>query len=266
MALTATATNVTRKEVIKHLSMNKPVIVYVPPIKQNISYIVRKRKDDELERLSKSLASSLQQDGVNAPRIIVFCRRYKECAQLYHCIKQLMGADFTKPAAMPDLHRFRLVEMYCRCTEQELKEKIVTSFTKKDSQLRLVIATISFGMGLDCPNVRLIVHYGPSENIEDYVQETGRGGRDGGNCCTLLLYCGRDNQHTKKAMLSYCKNESECRRVKLFSNFPDCDKPAATLCQCCDICCSKCQCGHCSRLSLYSTCNTVLPEYVCHTM
>ena len=151
MALTATATNSTRRAVVKRLSMDTPAIVYVPPIKSNVSYIVRKRKEDDLDILSKSLATSLLQNGVDTPRTIVFCRQYKECAYLYHSVKALMGLNFTKPPGMPDLHRFRLVEMFCRCTEQSLKEKIVTTFTTKDSCLRVVIATISFRMGLDCP-------------------------------------------------------------------------------------------------------------------
>ena len=52
--------------------------------------------------------------------------------------------------------------------------------------LRVVIATIAFGMGLDCPNVRRIIHWGPSNDVEAYIQETGRAGRDGESAEALL--------------------------------------------------------------------------------
>lgn len=59
-----------------------------------------------------------------------------------------------------------------------LKELIV-SFVNPKSILRVVIATVAFGMGLDCPCVREIIDWGPSEDIDMYVQEIGHAGRDG---------------------------------------------------------------------------------------
>ncbi len=57
----------------------------------------------------------------------------------------------------------------------------------KPSQLRIVIATIAFGMGIDCPDVQSIIHLGPSDDLESYIQETGRAGRDGQTAYAKLL-------------------------------------------------------------------------------
>lgn len=57
-----------------------------------------------------------------------------------------------------------------------MKKAILETFPKQDSVLRVVVATIAFGMGLDCPNVRRVIHWGPSSDIESYLQETGRAG------------------------------------------------------------------------------------------
>jgi len=66
---------------------------------------------------------------------------------------------------------FRLVDIYTRASLVEMNEKVLISFKKPGSKLRIVITTLSFGMGVDCPDVRQVIHY------EDYVQETGRAGR-----------------------------------------------------------------------------------------
>ena len=66
-----------------------------------------------------------------------------------------------------------------RCTEAKVKESVLSSFCASDGNLCIVIATIVFGMGLDCENIREVIHWGPSSDIESYVQESGRAGRDG---------------------------------------------------------------------------------------
>ena len=52
----------------------------------------------------------------------------------------------------------------------------------------IVISTIAFSMGLDVPNIRQVIHWGPSEDFESYIPETGRSGRDGNLSCALLYY------------------------------------------------------------------------------
>ena len=69
--------------------------------------------------------------------------------------------------------------MYTKRTESDVKESIISSFCIQFSRLLVVIATISFSMGLDSPFVRQVIHWGPSDTIKDYVQETGSCGRDG---------------------------------------------------------------------------------------
>ena len=82
------------------------------------------------------------------PRTIIFCRRYSECATIYSFFD--LREEFTDPPNAPNLVKYRLVDMYSKCTEASVKEEIVTQFPKPDGKLRIVIATIAFGMGLDC--------------------------------------------------------------------------------------------------------------------
>ena len=85
----------------------------------------------------------------------------------------------TEPIGIRDLAKFRLEDMFTACTTASVKERILQSFGSPSSILRVVVATIAFGVGLDCPSVRRDIHWGPSADIEQYLQESGHAGRDG---------------------------------------------------------------------------------------
>ena len=101
-------------------------------------------------------------------RIIVFCRTYDEVTTVYYYFKHQLGRGFTEPQGAPDTVQFHLVGMYTYCTRQTVKDKILIQFTSLSS-LRLVIATVAFGMGIVCPNVRQVIHWGVPEDAEMYV-------------------------------------------------------------------------------------------------
>ena len=76
-----------------------------------------------------------------------------------------MESGLTEPMDAPDLLQFQLVNMYPSCIDSVVNESICDLFTK-NSHLRVVVATIAFGMGIDCPDVRQVVHVGPPEDVE----------------------------------------------------------------------------------------------------
>ena len=73
-------------------------------------------------------------------------------------------------------------------THPTVKVKILEQFTSPSSSLCVVIATVAFGMGVNCPDVRQIIHWGVPEDTEIYIQESGRAGRDGKLACVLFFF------------------------------------------------------------------------------
>ena len=176
MALTATATACTRREIVKRLTMQEPVLVYTPPAKPNIMYTVLPKPN--IENIIHPIVQKLRMFQNKCNKILIYCRKYDEVSLVYSLFRQQLGTHFTNPAGAVNLVKYRLVDMFSKCTEPHVKNAIVAAFVDPFSNLRVVIATVAFGMGLDCPRVRQNIHWGPSQDMDKYVQEIGRAGRD----------------------------------------------------------------------------------------
>ena len=246
MALTATASATTRKSVIRLLGMHKPVIISRSPNKNNIFYDVRE-KGGEIEIELEFLVKELREFRTETTKTIIFCRSYKDCGRLYQFFKSQLRDKMIDPIGFPDITPFRLVDMFKAINTAKVKNSILESFSKKEGRLRILIATVAFGMGIDCPNIRRVIHFSPPSDTEEYIQETGRAGRDGLPCYATLFYSHRDigNTYMDNSIVNYCKNKSICRRQFLFSEFDynPLDKPKD--CKCCDLCALICQCEDC---------------------
>ena len=179
------------------------------PDKPNIFYSVTE-KSQTIEETFEKLLEELRTARLETPKTIIFFRTYQDCCDLYLLFKSSLGKEFTNPIGAPDYHPFRLVEMFTACNTPGLKQKILSSFTNRNGQLKIVVATVAFGMGIDSPNVQRIIHWGPPSDLECYIQETGRAGRDGNRAVVELLFSNRDIgiSFIENSMKSYCKNAS----------------------------------------------------------
>ena len=82
--------------------------------------------------------------------------------------------------------------MFTACTHDDVKNTFVELFCNPSSHLRIVVATIAFGMGLNCPNVIRIIHWDSPGDTESYLQETGRASRDGKDAEAIMYYNSTD--------------------------------------------------------------------------
>ena len=243
MALTATATQSTRQAVIKHLNMQSPSIVYLPPTKTNVFYSVVKKRD--LRDVVLSIGHKLERDGQNFPKMLIYCRKHLEVAEIYEIFHHLMGAKFTNPAGAPNLVKYRLVDMYTQCTEKCVKNEVVSRFVDPNSKLRIVIATTAFGM---VSTARVCEYFIGVQLTTWTVMCSKREERVVTALCQVSSYYqASDRLHTAKEMMKYCTNEDTCRRELLFKDFDNASlqQTPPSLYRFCDVCKTKCKCGVC---------------------
>ena len=123
MALTATATEQTRKEIFKLLGLKKPSLVLKSPDKPNITYHVCDKLD--IENVFNPLAEEVCIKRSSMDRTIIFCRSYDQCSEIYLTLKSRLGSKITDPVEVPGLARFRLVDVYGlyhkKCQKSHLK-------------------------------------------------------------------------------------------------------------------------------------------------
>ena len=135
------------------------------------------QKDADHELYLEWLVKDLKLKQTSCEITIIYCQTIKQCSIIYGMIKRMLGQDIyhgtdNDPTSV-------LVEMLHSCTPSANKEKILLSFQSMAGTILLLIATIVFGMRVDCKGMHRIIHYGPAKNVEAYIQETGRAGRDG---------------------------------------------------------------------------------------
>jgi len=227
MALTATATARVRTDIITHLKLRDPATFVASFNRPNLTYRVIP-KDQPLKQIIEFVRKRESESG------IIYCASRATAERV---AESLAGRGFS---ARPYHAGLTAGE---RTSHQE-------QFLRDDT--RIICATIAFGMGINKPNVRWIIHHDLPKNIEGYYQETGRAGRDGlpGDC--LLLFSAGDiakqthfldeitneqEQHVARAQLRQIVHYAEssgCRRAELLDYFGE--KFPLANCGACDNC------------------------------
>ena len=217
MALTATATTETYHCALKCLSMSDPVLIALSPDRGNIRYSVHPSAN--IKELCELLHVELSDTGKKFLKTVVFVRKYSDCSDLYTLLEHKLGSAITNPPGYPNVSKYRRVEMYSRIMTTEKKEQVLSNFSSKnDSTIEMIIATSAFGLGVDCFDIRRIIHWGLPTTIEEYVQEAGRAGKDGIRA-EAILFEGKTGKFCEKKMRDYQSTIEICRRIFHFSRF-----------------------------------------------
>ncbi|XP_023364578.1 Bloom syndrome protein [Otolemur garnettii] len=243
MALTATANPRVQKDILTQLKILRPQVFSMSFNRHNLKYYVLPKKPkkvafDCLEWIRKYHPYD---SG------IIYCLSRRECDTMAGTLRKDGLAALAYHAGLSDSER------------DEVQHKWINQ-----DGCQVICATVAFGMGIDKPDVRFVIHASLPKSVEGYYQESGRAGRDGEMSHCLLFYTYHDvtrlkrlimmekdgNHHTKEthfnnlySMVHYCENITECRRIQLLAYFgengfnPDFCKKYPDVS--CDNCCKR---------------------------
>jgi ATP-dependent DNA helicase RecQ len=171
LALTATATQAVREDIIRYLAMRQPEVVAGSPHRANLAFEVLQISGHDRIRALTRFIKRLRRPG------IIYCATTKAVDELYGALRLLR---------MP-VHRYHgRMAAKDRNAEQE--------WYMRPGRRTIMVATSAFGLGIDKPDIRYIVHYQAPASLEQYVQEAGRAGRDGRRADCVLLYDPKDRE------------------------------------------------------------------------
>jgi ATP-dependent DNA helicase RecQ len=229
IALTATADNLTKNDILEKLKLNNPTVFVSSFNRKNIHYFIES-KQNYFKKIVDYLRLHERDSG------IIYTLSRDGCESLSLKLRQ---EGFSAKA-------------YHAGLEKNVREHNQDEFLRDD--IKIIVATIAFGMGINKSNVRFVIHADLPKNIESYYQETGRAGRDGLRSDALLFYSGADvvklryfasvennpeqsrillNKLSKMAQL--CEIHS-CRRKFILNYFGE---KAPETCGSCDVCLSN---------------------------
>jgi ATP-dependent DNA helicase RecQ len=171
LALTATATPRVQDDIVTSLALEKPTKFLLSFYRKNLAYMVVKT-EDKLHKIRQILTK-------NPESSILYVRNRKACHDYSKTLNNL-GFKAT---------------FYHGGLKQHEKSKNMSLWMQDEMQI--MVATNAFGMGIDKPNVKTVMHVQLPENIENYYQEVGRGGRNGQKAFGILLLGPDDIQHSK---------------------------------------------------------------------
>ncbi len=223
IALTATATPKVQSDILKNLGIQDAKVFKSSFNRPNLYYEVRDKVEPEKD-------------------IIRFIRQHPGKSGIIYCLSRKKVEELAQMLSINGIKALPYHAGLDAKTRAENQDKFLME------EIDVIVATIAFGMGIDKPDVRFVIHYDIPKSIEGYYQETGRAGRDGQEGLCITYYSYKDIQKLEKFMqgkpvaeqeigkqllketVAYAES-SQCRRKLLLNYFGE-DYPADNCCAC----------------------------------
>lgn len=226
LALTATATTKSIKDIEKSLNMQNVKVLRISPNRKNLFLCRRKRTDmydgiNSYNNILVPIANKLKLLGKDYPQTIIYLK-LQYCGHAYMLFKRIIGKIYgDKERSVSNC----LIAQYHAPQTDQMKSEILIELMKSDSNIRVIFASPALGMGVNMPYVTNIIHISPPSSLEEYTQAIGRAGRTGMQSTAILYFCNSEISNLKvkqnlvtEQMVRFCETE-ECLRKHQLNYF-----------------------------------------------
>ena len=173
-------------------------------------------------------------------KTMIFCATINAAARLHRWIRiELAEHAFADSSWKQESV---LVDMYHSHNDEETCQLVQITFCRQDSSIRVLVSTVALGLGVQIPDVRLVIHWGLTDSILQYWQDIGRAGRNG-QPALALAYTKPAVPHSKDSLLRLAFSTGACICKTLLNAFIGQPQPTTVCaCKCCKHCLPQCNC------------------------
>jgi len=200
-AFTATATPEVQQDIVKQLNLEEPHLYIGNMDRPNLNYRILPRSNQLLTQIVSVIKKHPNEQG------IIYCLRRADVDEISKNLTEMDLKNLPYHAGLSDKDRKMNQEQF------------------SSERVNIIVATIAFGMGVDCSNIRYVIHAAMPKSIEHYQQETGRAGRDGLSADCTLFYSGSDYRTWEYMLRDSSEKEVLLSKLRAMYNFcvrPEC--------------------------------------------
>lgn len=211
------------------------------PNRTNLRFSVKKNSKEKVMEDLNWLIQNVEREGEKTEKTIIFCPMMTEIASVVNHLMMKLGDSAYAPKGSHNPNDC-LIGIFHSRSWQKCKDRVLNAM-KGEEKMRIVVASTALSMGVNFPNIRFIINWGPPRTLLEFHQQAGRAGRDNVPSHVITIYHGHQLSHCEQAIKNFVQSDGvSCLRVAAYNKLDPDIQPLQPGHQCCKFCTYYCSC------------------------